>query len=185
MQEQNDSNNKSVAKTTSDRKSKSRKQKSRSLRSKPRSVKSLLGSSSVEWDIRFGIWKIFVGQLNTSLPLYAQILSPEDTVILLKQFKLCNTDVEGNRYLVKDFRGENLFYGIEDNHCSDRLCICASSRAFTLTFFDAGKRPALRMERPCRLNCCGIIPFCKQVSLGIRYPFNCLTFQSFSENSSQ
>ena len=149
--------------------SKKSKSKSRSLsfRSKAKSVKSLLESSSVEWDIRFGFWKLFFDKPNHGSPLYARILSSESAIFLLKQFKLCNRETEGNRYLVKDISGENLLYGIEDNHCSDQLCICASSRAFTLTFFDANKRPVLRLYRPCRLNCCGLIPFCKQVSIWV------------------
>ena len=116
-----------------------------------------------EWDSRFGAWASLDDKDNIELPSYSRLLFKEHSVFIIREFRLCNTETDGNRYLIKDHLANNFFYGIERNGCPNKLCVCGAKRAFTLTFYDKNRAPALHLCRPFRINCCGLIPCCRQV----------------------
>ena len=121
-----------------------------------------------QWDPLLGDWQEIRNRTDPKLCIYSLLLSEEKTVFILRQFKLYNRDVEGNRYLVKNYMGYNLFYGIENNRFTDKLCICGQKRAFDMRFLDRNKETAFILNRPFRpLSCCGVFSCCRQVCIHV------------------
>lgn len=120
------------------------------------------------WDSRLGEWAEFDDKTDTKLPSYSRLLSQEQTLFIIRDFKLCNSETDGNRYLIKNSVTDNLFYGIEEDGCCNNMCICGGNRAFSLKFYDKNKVPALQLYRPCRVGCCGLIPCCRQVLIPLK-----------------
>jgi len=116
------------------------------------------------WEIRLGEWASKKKKNNIPGNCYPklELLSISDKIIIIRQFKLYNRDNAGNRYLIKDKKGENLYYGIEKIVSCD---CCGGNRSFNLSFYDRNKTLVSHLERPFRFGSCCIFPCCLQVSI--------------------